>query len=103
MGKGAINLDKLYERGGNMHYYKVSSPHFDNAEMFVRVNSDQKEIEFFLTDSFEGPVQKISFSSLDKPIGTVESKEHHVYVSALKLCMRMIRENDFPQRTSYCC
>ena len=31
MGKGAIDLDKLYEREGNIHHYKVSSPHFENA------------------------------------------------------------------------
>lgn len=102
MGRGAILLDKLYEREGNMHYYKVSSPHYENAEMFVRVNGNQKEVEFFLTDSFENPVQKISFTAIDEPLGTIEGKEHYAYVAALLLCKRMIDDNNFPQRASRC-
>lgn len=103
MGRGAIDLDKLYEREGNIHYYKVSSPHYENAEMFVMINGDKKEIGFFLTATFEDPVRKISLSSLEELVGKIEGVEQYAYTSALGLCMDMIEANNFPQRISRCC
>lgn len=95
-----LSFYKILEKDKTLYFYKILSNVEPFEAFYLKIDKKKNELSFYLTDVFDSPVKRLLLNSND-PIGLVEGINWRHYKGAVCKSLAMIKEDVFPEKTSY--